>query len=143
MPVARFMGWYTPELLEKNPDTIFVFGDNAKRVGRGGQAIIRGAPNAYGIATKRIGDMARGSFFEKGNPEDRKIVETDLAGLENLLKEGKQVIIPVSRQTMTISLGLERAQLPQRAPDLYQLIVDTVERFEREYGSWDIGKPAH
>lgn len=137
------MGWYTPELLEKNPDTIFVFGDNAKRLGRGGQAIIRGAPNAYGIATKRVGDMARGSFFEKGNEADRKIVETDLAGLEELLKAGKQVIIPVSRQTMTISLGLERAQLPERAPDLYKLICDTVDRFESEYGSWDIGKPAH
>lgn len=143
MPIARFMGWYSPELCELNPDTIFVFGDNAKRVGRGGQAIIRGAPNAYGIATKRIGDMARGSFFEKGNADDRKIVETDLAGLENLLKEGKKVVIPVSRQTMTISLGLERAQLPQRAPDLYDLICDTVAKFEAEYGSWDIGKPAH
>jgi hypothetical protein len=142
MPVARFMGWYTPELLQLNPDTIFVFGDNTKRVGRGGQAIIRGAPNALGIVTKRIGDMARGSFFEENSESDRKAVEADLAALELLLKDGKKVVIPVSRQTMTISLGLERAQLPHRAPTLYKLICDTIDRFEVEYGSWDIGKPA-
>lgn len=142
MPIAKFMGWYTPELLEKNPDTIFVFGDNSRRIGRGGQAIIRGAPNALGIVTKRVGDMARGSFFEENNAADRKAVEDDLAKLEAVLKEGKNVIIPVSRQTGTISLGLERAQLPQRAPSLYALICDTIDRFAEEFGSWDVGKQA-
>jgi hypothetical protein len=76
------MGWYTPDLMELNPDTVFVFGDNARRIGKGGQAIIRDYPNALGIATKRIGDMARGSFFEENNAEDRKVVEDDLAKLE-------------------------------------------------------------
>lgn len=142
MPVARFMGWYTPELLELNRDTIFVFGDNTQRVGRGGQAVIRGEPNALGIVTKRVGDMARTSFFEEDSENDRKAIEADLAALELLLKEGRNVIIPVSRQTMTISLGLERAQLPHRAPSLYKLICDTIDRFEVQYGSWDIGKPA-
>jgi hypothetical protein len=142
MPVARFMGWYTPELMELNPDVVFVFGDNTRRIGKGGQAIIRDFPNALGIATKRIGDMARGSFFQEGDANDRKAVEADLTKLEAALKEGKKVVIPVSRQTMTISLGLERAQLPHRAPSLYALICDTVDRFTEEYGSWDIGKSA-
>jgi hypothetical protein len=142
MPVARFMGWYTPDLMELNPDTVFVFGDNARRVGKGGQAIIRDYPNALGIATKRIGDMARGSFFEENNAEDRKVIEDDLAKLEAVLKEGKKVVIPVSRQTMTISLGLERAQLLHRAPGLYKLICDTIDQFESAYGSWDVGKSA-
>jgi hypothetical protein len=142
MPVARFMGWYTPELMELNPDVVFVFGDNTRRIGKGGQAVIRDFPNTLGIATKRIGDMARGSFFEEGNADDLKAVEDDLAKLEAALKEGKKVVIPVSRQTETISLGLERAQLTQRAPSLYALICDTVDRFTREYGSWDVGKSA-
>lgn len=142
MPVAFFKGWYTPELMELNPDVIFVFGDNARRYGKGGQAIIRDYPNTLGIATKRIGDMARGSFFEDDDPSDRVIVEADLAKLEDVLKQGKNVIIPFSRQTETISLGLERAQLPQRAPGLYDLICDTIYRLQEEYGSWDIGNPA-
>lgn len=140
MPVAYFEGWYTPELVESNPDVIYVFGDNARRIGMGGQAVIRGLPNIHGIATKRIGDMARGSFFEEKNAADRQIVEADLDALEALLKEGKKVIVPVSRQTKTISLGLERAQLMQRAPSLYKLICERVEAFIAEYGSWDIGK---
>lgn len=139
MPVAYFRGWYTPELVQENPDVIFVFGDNARRRGMGGQAIIRGLPNIHGIATKRIGDMARGSFFEEGNEADRKVVEDDLAGLEALLKEGKRVIIPVSNQAEKISLGLERAQLTVRAPSLYKLICDRIEAFVSEYGSWDCG----
>lgn len=140
MPIGYFKGWYSPELMELNPEVTFVFGDNAKRIGRGGQAIIRGHPNVYGIATKRIGDMAHGSFFAEDNAEDLKVVEDDLAGLRKLLEEGRNVIIPVSRQTEKISLGAERAQLRQRAPSLYKLICDTVGAFEVEFGSWDIGK---
>lgn len=139
MPLAYYDGWYTPELVEANPEVVFVFGDNSIRRGMGGQAIIRGYPNIHGISTKRIGDMARGSFFQEGNEDDQRIVEADLDGLEALLREGKKVLIPVSRQTETISLGLERAQLLQRAPSLYKLICDRIEAMFIEYGSWNLG----
>ena len=42
----------SPKLLRENPNWLFVFGDNALRYGKGGQAVIRDEPNAFGIVTK-------------------------------------------------------------------------------------------
>lgn len=137
MPIHYYRGWYSPELVEANPEVVFVFGDNTKRRGMGGQAIIRGWPNAYGVATKRVGDMAGSSFFEEGNEDDLKAVQADLAGLRKLLEQGRKVLIPVSNQANAVSLGLERAQLPIRAPSLYRLIVDAISEWHNEFGGWD------
>jgi hypothetical protein len=126
-----------------NPDVVFVFGDNTKRIGKGGQAIIRDYPNALGSRPSGSATWLAVLFFKKATPTTARSSRTDLAKLEAVLKEGKKVVIPVSRQTMTISLGLERAQLQHRAPELVCVDCDTVERFASvEYGSWDIGKPA-
>lgn len=48
---------YTPELLRANREKIYVFGDNMKRYGKRGQAVIRDEPNAFGVATKRHPSM--------------------------------------------------------------------------------------
>lgn len=42
----------TKEFLDSNPLAIFVFGDNAFRVGNGGAAILRDHPQSYGFVTK-------------------------------------------------------------------------------------------
>ena len=40
--------------LRRNPNAVYIFGDNEARTGLGGQAReMRGEPNAMGIATKR------------------------------------------------------------------------------------------
>lgn len=137
MSVLFFTGWYTPELCSLNREVIFVFGDNARRVGTGGQAIIRKEPNVYGIATKRIGDMHRDSFFRDGVEADRKVVEQDLEGLRRLLAEGKTVVVPVKRGTdpLQITLGLERARLPEVAPSLYKMICNRIDAYATEFGS--------
>ena len=41
------------EFLRKNPNCIFVFGDNLERRGKGGAAILRDEPNTYGFITKK------------------------------------------------------------------------------------------
>lgn len=43
----------TREYLKNNPNHIFVFGDNVKRVGTGGAAKFRDMPNTYGFITKK------------------------------------------------------------------------------------------
>ena len=44
---------YTRALIQSNPTALFVFGDNLKRIGYGGQAgEARGCLNAIGIPTK-------------------------------------------------------------------------------------------
>ena len=39
--------------LRKNPDCVFVFGDNLERRGKGGAAMLRDEPNTYGFVTKK------------------------------------------------------------------------------------------
>lgn len=53
MPLER-REWVTRAMLQREPKTLFVFGDNLARFGMGGQAKeMRGEPNAIGLPTKR------------------------------------------------------------------------------------------
>lgn len=57
------------ELCEKNPTTIFVYGDNLIDKGEAGQAIIRNCENAFGIPTKRLPCMYEKCFFSDKEDE--------------------------------------------------------------------------
>lgn len=76
---------YTPELLRASPEKIFVFGDNMKRYGKGGQAVIRDEPNAFGVATKRHPSMYDWAFFSDKDDEFDCVLN-DLRGLYILSK---------------------------------------------------------
>jgi hypothetical protein len=50
--------------LQANPHILYLFGDNLKRQGLGGQAKeMRGEPNAVGIATKKLPSQYENSYF--------------------------------------------------------------------------------
>ena len=53
----------TADLLNKNPDWIFVFGDNTLRRGLGGAAKLRYHPQSYGFITKKKPDYQDSSFY--------------------------------------------------------------------------------
>lgn len=131
--VILYSGWYSTELLRKFPHIIFVFGDNALRFGKGGQAIIRDEPNAFGVATKRKPAMSPGSFFMECE-DDLDIVLHDIGQVWQLLAGGKTVVFPVREEDQAVSLGLERAELPQRAPTLYKAITMHVREMCDTYG---------
>lgn len=44
--------WYTVEKCKENENSLYVYGDNAMRYGKGGQAVIRDESNSIGLATK-------------------------------------------------------------------------------------------
>lgn len=48
----EYVDKYQPEDCQKNPNKLYVFGDNYHRIGMGGQAIIRNEKNSFGIPTK-------------------------------------------------------------------------------------------
>ncbi len=134
MRILFYSGWLTPELCREHRDKLFVFGDNLKRFGMGGQAIIRNEPNAYGIATKRLPSMHEGSFFEEDNLDDLDAVLEDIEDLWAHLKEtDDSVVIPVTSAGQ-ISLGLERAELVQRAPSIYKTIEMHITEMANVYG---------
>lgn len=113
MPV-RYIKWYTRDLLRAHPDDRFVFGDNRKRVGYGGQAAAaRDEPNAIGVATL----YAPGAFYRPDDPEALATVVSDLGKVAEALCNGRTVHVPVD------GLGTGLARLPENAPALHRLIV--------------------
>jgi hypothetical protein len=75
----------TREYLIEHPDHIFVFGDNTKRVGRRGAAILRYEPNTYGFITKRYPSNDDDAFF-MNNAEYRRIFYMERCKLEEEIK---------------------------------------------------------
>lgn len=69
--MAKYSNFFvTKDFLDKNPDVIFVFGDNVRRVGYGGAAALRDHPQTYGFITKKNPDNMDDSFFR---PESYRI----------------------------------------------------------------------
>lgn len=134
MGVILFSGWYSIKLCQDNRAKTFIFGDNLKGFGKGGQAIIRDEINAYGVPTKRWPSMDAGAFFEAGNVEDIEAVMRRLKTIWSFLQKGESsVVFPVTNDG-SVSLGLERAELKQRAPAIYDTIVQHVHEMGEAYG---------
>lgn len=127
--VIKFSGWYSESLLRDHPDKTFVFGDNLLGFGKGGQAIIRSEPNAYGVPTKRKPSMGESAFFADDSDADMDAVLKTIGGLWAKLEAGETIVIPVTKSG-AVSLGLERAMLKERAPSIY----NTIEMHVREMG---------
>lgn len=53
----------TKEFLDENPNAVFIFGDNLRRVGYGGAAVLRDHPQTYGFITKKSPDNMDESFY--------------------------------------------------------------------------------
>lgn len=102
---------YTEQLLRSNPDKIFVFGDNMKRYGRRGQAVIREEPNAFGVATKRYPSMDDWAFFSDRRDEFECIV-SDLRKLYTLAKR-HTIVFPAA------GIGTGLAELEKRSNSVW------------------------
>lgn len=110
---VKYLDWITRGMLRHESNAVFVFGDNAQRVGVGGQAKeMRGEPNALGVATL----YAPGVFYIATDAEPLAIVSADLAGVAEMLADGKTVYVPSD------GLGTGLARLPENAPALANLI---------------------
>jgi hypothetical protein len=105
--------------LRDNPDHVYVFGDNVRRIGRGpraGQAHeMRGEPNAIGVATKWEPSNRPNAFFSD-TVICKKQVDHDLVAVQQALDRGKTVVVPED------GIGTGRARLPVVAPRLNAFI---------------------
>ena len=105
-------------MLVNEADTLFVFGDNLLRKGRGGQAAeMRGEPNAVGVPTKKAPSNAESAFFtDKDFDEAVTAIEGDLKRIAGHLKAGGIVVWPSN------GIGTGFADLPRRAPKIWQYL---------------------
>ena len=103
---------WTRKSVEADKDHIYIFGDNLLGVGTGGQACIRGLPNAYGIPTKKAPGMNDGDFFTDSEYEDNcKAIVSALARIPY-----GDIVLPED------GLGTGLAELPTRAPRTFAFL---------------------
>ncbi len=93
-------------------NVMYLFGDNARRQGYGGQAgEMRDAPNCVGIATKWAPGVRPQDYFDDKDYDDIvKLIDEDLKPAVMALEHGATVIIPLD------GLGTGLSELPVRAP---------------------------
>ena len=117
-PKTLFSKRFSRELVENNPDKIFVFGDNLIRKGTGGQAVIRGLENSFGIPTKRLPSMSEDAFF--GDRVDEKLGVS--SSLEELLlvSKGRTVVFPLD------GVGTGMAQMKEKSPLLFSSLKEQI-----------------
>lgn len=104
-----------PSLCINNPHALVVFGDNLICRGKAGQAIIRDEPNAFGIPTKRLPSMEKGSFFSD-RKDEYDIVKNKLIYLWNEHQKGKMIILPRAQ------VGTGLANIEANSPKIHKLI---------------------
>jgi hypothetical protein len=116
----------TREMARKYPKTLFVFGDNMKRTGLGGQAKeLRGEPNAVGIPTKWSPSLEAAAYFADSDfPKVKDAIDEAFDELEEHLASGRSVIVPEA------GVGTGLADLPRRAPKIFAYIVSRFDQLE-------------
>lgn len=101
--------FFTRELVKENLNKLYIFGENQKQQGSciigGGQAIVRGLPNTYGLCTlNAIGDYWTDDLFLLNVNQ----INSDIVNIANL--DFPTVVFPAN------GLGTGRAKLHVTAP---------------------------
>ena len=132
--VILFDGLYSVGLCRQFPNVTFIFGDNTRGFGKGGQAIIRDEPNAFGVPTKRLPSMTRSAFFREGDEDGLEAILAAIGELWAKLKNGETILFPVTPDK-EVSLGLGLAKLNETAPSLYGTIALHMKEMADFYGA--------
>ena len=121
---------YTNADVKANPDKIYVFGDNNKRTGTGGQAQIRNNENAFGISTKLAPNNTAAAFMSDNSLQENKdVIDSDIAAIKD---DGRQIVFPKD------GFGTGLAKLKVKAPQTYAYLK---QRLQEEFGfNNDTGK---
>jgi hypothetical protein len=115
LTIAQYI---TRDQLRALPDTLFVFGDNMRERGLGGQAReMRGEPNAVGIPTKWApSNAAIGFFCDSDLPACKGLIDQRFTKLRGHLSKGGEVVWPEA------GIGTGLADLKSRAPRIWEYI---------------------
>ena len=114
-----FKGWWNKSDCAKQPDAVFVFGDNDIRKGCKGQAVIRYCSNAIGIPTKKFPSFANTAYYTDNEYEQNK--EKIIDSIEDLIikfegGEYDTIYFPED------GLGTGLSKLDQKAPETLKFL---------------------
>lgn len=118
----------TRKQIQRNPDILFIFGDNDERKGLGGMAKeFRGEANSIGIRTKKKPSNYESSFY------------TDIEYIENTIKiiEDIKIIREKMKKYIGICLpegiGTGLSELDKRCPNTYLFLQNEIEILKRDF----------
>lgn len=112
--MIEFANKLTMEECVHNPEKLYIFGENQEQKGTkvigGGQAIIRGMPNAFGFCTlSAIGRPWTDDHVGLNIVQ----IEKDIADLRQIMRDFEDVVFPA------YGLGTGRARMPQSCPKTF------------------------
>ena len=101
--------------LRRNPNAVYLFGDNEARTGLGGQAReMRGEPNAFGIATKK---SPREFWSDEDYWSNIQVIDNDYMKIY-LHKSMRILVVPSD------GIGTGLSELKIRAPVTFDYLRD-------------------
>jgi len=105
----------TRTVMNQHRNYTYLFGDNERRSGKGGQARhMRGHPNSIGVRTKAYPGREPEHYWTDDNYEENiRMIDHDI---ERALKTGKRIVIPSS------GLGTGLSQTGERAPRTFEYL---------------------
>lgn len=109
--------WTLPDV-DNNKDKLFVYADNYMRIGRKGQAIIRGKENTVGIATKRAPNKIDVAYLnDKDIEENKKKIDSDILNIKyRSISENRKITLSYN------CYGNGLAMMPEKCPDTYHYL---------------------
>lgn len=107
---------WTRESVAADTERNYIFGDNLLGVGNGGQACIRGLPNAFGVPTKVSPDMGTDAFFYDA------LYDANKARIDAAI-----AAIPTDKPVVyNVEIGRGLAELHIRAPRTYDYLASVL-----------------
>ena len=133
--IIFFDGFWTCDDVKKNPNHLFIFGDNNLSYGKSGQAIIRDEPNTAGIPTKRVPKNHFSAFYTDDDYEENcQRIEKAIKNIKNKIFAGKfeAVVFPEN------GLGTGLSQLQNKAPNTFNFLNKSIRNLFRYINSINI-----
>lgn len=121
-----YLDQWSVKTTKQHPSWLFLFGDNDKGIGKRGQAVIRGEPNAMGIPTKKLPRFCSSAFYKDEEYDDNcKKIGAALDRIATRLQEGIFDVVVLSSG----GLGTGLAELDVRAPQTHQFLCEILQNF--------------
>ena len=117
MKIEIFKGDWTIDDVKKNPNKLFIFGDNNARLGKGGQAIIRDLPNVMGIRTKKGPSRKSAAYYK-----DSEFKQNSENILEDILEIKKEAMDGMTIVLSEGGYGTGLASLKNKAPKTFEYL---------------------
>lgn len=129
MSILIFEGYWTRKTVKDNKNYLFVYGDNDRKFGRGGQAIIRGLGNTVGISTKKYPSSYKSSFYtDEEYDKNCQKIDGGIGNIKTKFYKGEYDYLVLPKD----GFGTGLSQLPKKAPLTYKYLCSQVDELIKE-----------